>query len=107
MKLSTSVVTSQQIGEFSFQMLVVQLRLTFVTMSGDDYYPSVSADPQPDTAQPPLNLVLLLTFTRVPDDEIKSTAAKKELMSDPIYFLTAEIPSTDSHIDVEYLDEAS
>ena len=60
-------------------------------MRGYDQNASILAYAHPDPAQPALDLVLFLAFARFPHHEIKGAAAKEEkLMSDPVYFLTAE-----------------
>ena len=56
------VPADQQLGKGPFQVRVVQLWVPLVAVSGDDQCAGVPAHPQPDTAQPALDLVLFLAF---------------------------------------------
>ena len=47
------IVTDQQLGKVPFQVRIVQLRATLVTVSGDDQGAGIPANPKAYTAQPP------------------------------------------------------
>jgi hypothetical protein len=70
-------------------------------VSSDDQDASVSAHPQPDAAQPALDLVLFLAFAGVPYNQVEGASAEKELVSDPIHFLTAKVPCAQDHVQSE------
>ena len=71
-------------------------------MGGDDHGNRPVAYPQPDAAQPSLDLVLVLSLPGVPDHEVQRARAEEELMADPVDLLPAEVPRTQDHVSVEF-----
>ena len=61
-------------------------------------HPGIRPDPEPDAAQPALDLVLFLAFPGLPHHQVQRPLAEEELVSDPVHLLAAEIPQPDRHI---------
>src|ERR1700733_11668250 len=70
-------------------------------MGGYYYDPGIMARSQSDTAQPAFNLILFVALTGIPDDDVQCFRAEEELVSYAIDLLTAEVPASQCHVQVE------
>ena len=64
------ILPSQQPGDRLIKVRVIQLRATLIAVGRDHQYAGLPAHSQPDPAEPPFHLVLLMALPRVPHHHV-------------------------------------